>query len=170
MKIIVLLLFLVNFSLQAQADNPAPQALVLSADKLSSLLSDGFENETKRRYLRVDYQPDDRWSADSAYLVFVSFEGRGGSNNFVQWVALFTATSEDVVAVTKPRPENQFSLVAIAQVGGKMWRILDVAEAVQKGDVVEVPAMVWQDSDPGCCPSAKVTRRIRFQHGKLVAD
>lgn len=170
MKLIGFLLLLFTSSFSALAENSEPKELIADANKLSSLLSDRFETETQRKYLKVEFEPRDRWAAESSYLVFISFEGRGGSNNFTQWVALFSSTSGDLPALESERSKNKYYLVAISEIGGKMWRGMEINKAAQKGAVVEIPFMFWKDGDPGCCPSGEGSGRIRFQDGKLFVE
>lgn len=174
MKIILILILVMSCCSPALGKTPVPHELMASANGFSAVISDGFEVEVQRKYMKVHIGAKDQWDAKSSYLVFISFEGRGGSNTFIQWAGLFSSTSKEIFSeeyiAMNTHKFNKFYLIDFIEIGRKMWRVLDVDEAVEKTAVIKIPYTFWAPNDPGCCPSGKGFIHIQFKNGQIVLD
>lgn|GEM_PF-4566297 len=170
MKTKLLLLVLTLLPCAASSQHVAPAQLISRVDNLLALISDRFEVDTQREYLPVNVAPRDRWMDESGYLVFLTIEGRGGSNTFRQWAAWFALTTDEIADLQGERPKQQYFLVDVVEVGGKFERAFEFSEAVQKGVVVEIPFSLWTPQDPGCCPTGKGIGHLKFQQGQLFVE
>ena len=74
-------------------------------------------------------------------VVLYTIESQGGSNNYIQYLAVFTRRNGHLVAV------------AHTSVGGKFRRSVELDAVVNQR--VNLQTMSYARTDPSCCPSIK---------------
>lgn len=86
--------------------------------------------------------------------VLYTIEGQGGSNNYIQYLAVFVRRKTGLV------------FAARATVGGKNHRGMDFTSI--KDNVMYFETTGYADRDPSCCPSIKGTTTFTLVGNKLV--
>jgi len=88
---------------------------------------------------------------DSAVLYTI--EGQGGSNNYIQYLAVFLGHKSGLVYATN------------TPVGGKNRRDVDLV-AINDG-VIDLNTTAYGPKDPSCCPTIKGTAKYALVAGRL---
>ena len=76
-------------------------------------------------------------------VILYTIESQGGTNNYVQYVAVFARGNRGLIPVTR------------AEVGGKMRR--SVALASVEDNTIQLATLSYGPKDAACCPSVKGT-------------
>jgi uncharacterized protein YxeA len=97
----------------------------------------GEEYPDARKVVTGDLNGDG--NAETAVLYTI--EGQNGSNNHVQYLAVFKRTDGKLVPVTH------------TSVGSKSYRDVDL-DSISKG-LINLTTMGYAKNDPSCCPSLK---------------
>jgi len=97
----------------------------------------GEEYEKARKTIAGDFNRDG--IPDKAVLYTI--EGQNGTNNYVQYLAVFLGTKTGLEAA------------AHVVVGGKGYRSVELKAA--HGNTIELVTMSYGPHDPMCCPSLK---------------
>lgn len=87
--------------------------------------------------------------------VVYTIEGQDGTNNHIQYLAVFKRVDEQLVPITH------------VSVGGKNYRDVDLEEIVN--GLIKLTTTSYKKTDPSCCPTLKGSARYRLLRGKLVA-
>lgn len=111
----------------------------------------GEEYEEARKVVTGDLTKDG--VADT--VVLYTIEGQNGSNNHVQYLAVFTRASGELVVLTR------------TSVGSKSYRDVELDSITN--DVINLTTMTYGKNDPSCCPSVKGSARYQLAGGKLAA-
>jgi len=85
--------------------------------------------------------------------VLYTLEGQNGTNNYVQYLAVFVRV--------KGRPVP----IAHALVGGKNYRAVEI-KAIENGAIL-CNTLAYAPKDPSCCPTIKRSTRYALQGNKL---
>ncbi|HJQ70567.1 MAG TPA: hypothetical protein VKA70_16435 [Blastocatellia bacterium] len=109
----------------------------------------GEEYEDARKVVQGDLNGDG--SPDLAVLYTI--EGQNGSNNYVQYLAVFVRTDGRLLAVTH------------TSVGGKSRRAVEL-QSITK-NVIHLKTMSYAAKDAACCPSKKGAARYALVKGRL---
>ena len=88
-------------------------------------------------------------------IVLYTIESQGGSNNYVQYLAVFARARGNLVAVTH------------TAVGGKMRRSVDLS-SVNNGRV-NLKTLSYAPTDASCCPSVKATTSYLLK-GRMLRE
>lgn len=86
-------------------------------------------------------------------VVLYTIEGQGGSNNHVQYLAVFV------------RSRGRLPAVAQTSVGGKSYRAVEL-KSVRDNQII-LETLDYLPSDPACCPSKKGMTRYVLVDRKL---
>ena len=76
-------------------------------------------------------------------VVLYTLESQGGTNNYVQYVAVFARGSRGLIPVTH------------TEVGGKMSRSVELSSV--DNNAIQLATLSYRPKDPSCCPSVKGT-------------
>jgi hypothetical protein len=109
----------------------------------------GEEYEDARKVVTGDLNRD----GTSDLAVLYTIEGQNGSNNHVQYLAVFTRLNGKLVALTH------------TSVGGKSHRGVEL-KTISKGAIL-LNTLNYAPQDASCCPSKKGTTRYVLIKGKL---
>lgn len=109
----------------------------------------GEEYESARKVIAGDLNHDG--TPDLAVLYTI--EGQHGSNNYIQYIAVFL------------RVKGRLRYVAHTAVGGKGHRSVEI-ESI-KNNVIFLNTLNYKDDDPSCCPSKKGRARLMLAGRKL---
>jgi hypothetical protein len=109
----------------------------------------GEEPEGIRKTVTGDLNHDG--TDDTAVLYTI--EGQGGSNNYIQYLAVFLATKKGLVHA------------AHREVGGKNYRGVELV-SIDNGFII-LDTVDYGPKDPSCCPTIKGTTRYLLEAGKL---
>jgi hypothetical protein len=139
--------------------NPNPELRKFTSS-LVRVISDGREDERATAYFHVPWKSENR-GTHASLLVFVMLEGRGGGNDFLDWVALVDEQENSP-------PSRRYTLRDVYQIGEKMWRDVDFGKAALVGKNVVVPVYKWVEGDGGCCPTGTGKIVISERDGRLV--
>ena len=110
----------------------------------------GEEYEEARKVLTGDLTKD----GVAETVVLYTIEGQNGSNNHVQYLAVFTRANGELVPLTH------------TSVGSKSYRDVEL-DSISNG-VINVTTMGFAKNDPSCCPTLKGSARYQLVGGKLV--
>lgn len=110
----------------------------------------GEEPDGIRKTIEGDLNHDG--AADVAVLYTI--EGQGGSNNYIQYLAVFV------------RKKTGLVFAARTSVGGKNRRGIELTSI--KGNAMYFDTTGYADRDPSCCPSIKGTTTFTLLGNKLV--
>ena len=110
----------------------------------------GAEPDDVRKTIEGDLNHDG--SPDVAVLYTI--EGQGGSNNYIQYLAVFV------------RKKTGLVFAARTSVGGKNRRGIDLTST--KDNVMYFDTMDYATGDGSCCPSIKGTTTFTLTGGKLI--
>ena len=78
--------------------------------------------------------------------VLYTIEGQNGSNNYIQYLAVFLQTKTALVYASH------------REVGGKNWREVDLS-SIDNG-VINLNTTNYAEKDPSCCPTIKGTTQF----------
>ena len=95
----------------------------------------GEEYEEARKIVAGDLVPET--------VVLYTIEGQGGSNNYIQYLAVFT------------RRRGRLQALAQARVGGKSARSVELSSVDKK--TITLGTLSYAPKDASCCPSIKGT-------------
>ena len=109
----------------------------------------GLQAEGYRTVLTGDLNHD---GVPDAAVLF-TLEGQNGTNNYVQYLAVFVRINGHLLAV------------AHAPVGGKNYRAIEI-QAIEN-DVILCNTTGYAPEDPSCCPTIKGTARYALEGKKL---
>jgi hypothetical protein len=101
----------------------------------------GYQAEGIRTVLRGDLNHDG--IPDTAVLY--TLEGQDGSNNYVQYLAVFV------------RLNGRLVHAAHTPVGGKNWRAIEIKSI--RNNVIFCNTTSYAENDPSCCPTIKGSTR-----------
>jgi non-ribosomal peptide synthetase component E (peptide arylation enzyme) len=76
-------------------------------------------------------------------VVLYTLESQGGTNNYVQYVAVFARGNRGLIPVTH------------TEVGGKMRRSVELSSV--DNNAIQLATLSYGPKDPSCCPSVKGT-------------
>ena len=110
----------------------------------------GEEPDGIRKTIEGDLNHDG--AADVAVLYTI--EGQGGSNNYIQYLAVFV------------RKKTGLVFAARTPVGGKNRRGMELTSI--KDNVIYFDTTGYADRDPSCCPSVKGTTTFTLVRNKLI--
>ena len=110
----------------------------------------GEEPDDVRKTIEGDLNHDG--AADVAVLYTI--EGQGGSNNYIQYLAVFIRKKTGLVFAAK------------TPVGGKNRRGMELTSI--KDNVMHLDTTGYADRDPSCCPSIKGTTSFTLTGRKLT--
>jgi hypothetical protein len=107
------------------------------------------EYEAARSIVKGDLNAD---GAEDAVVLY-TLEGQGGSNQYVQYLAVFIHRKERLVYAARQA------------VGGKNRRSIESVSI--KGGRINLQTLEYLPTDASCCPSKKGQMRFVFNGGKL---
>jgi hypothetical protein len=110
----------------------------------------GEEPDDIRKVVAGDLNHD----AVSDVAVLYTIEGQHGSNNYVQYLAVFL------------RKNGKLVYSARAAVGGKNRRAIEITEIKNNGVLLDTTA--YGPRDPSCCPTIKGQTKYVLAGNKLI--
>jgi hypothetical protein len=145
--LLTLIIGVTSFSVLAQTDDKAviDKYIARQAERERGEEPDGI-----RKPIEGDLNHDG--AADVAVLYTI--EGQGGSNNYIQYLAVFV------------RKKTGLVFAARTPVGGKNRRSVGLTSI--KDNVMYFDTTGYTDRDPSCCPSIKGTTTFTLVRNKLV--
>jgi hypothetical protein len=143
----VLVLCAASFASQAQSDDTAVFDKFIAGQ---AARQNGEEPEGIRKVIAGDLNHDG--IADAAVLYTI--EGQNGSNNYVQYLAVFL------------RRRGRLVYAAHAPVGGKGRRSIELTSI--KDNVMFFDTTGYADRDAACCPTIKGKTRYALVGNKLT--
>lgn len=135
------------FIVNAQSDDKA------TIDKLianQAAKERGEEPEGVRRLVAGDLNRD----GEADVSVLYTIEGQNGSNNYIQYLAVFL------------RRKGKLVYTARAAVGGKNRREIEITAIKDNAMLFDTKA--YADRDPACCPTVKGKTRYVLAGARLV--
>jgi hypothetical protein len=135
-------------------------ALVSSAQNKDTSVITGFISEQATQESGTEYEGarkvvagdlDRDGVADLAVLYTI--EGQNGSNNYVQYLAVFTRNKDGLVPVTH------------TVVGGKTNRSVELTFI--RNNVISFKTLIYRTKDAACCPSKKGMTRFVLVNRRL---
>jgi hypothetical protein len=146
---VLFLILLYVYSSASVSQNPDTDLINDFISKQASQES-GDEYKDARKVIVGDLNND----GTSDLAVLYTIEGQNGTNNYVQYLAVFVRVKGRLVAVTQ------------APVGGKSYRAVEL-ESISK-NIILLNTLKYAAGDAACCPSRKgmaryglVNRRLR---------
>ena len=136
-----LLLILLCVSSYASLYQNRDTALISNFISKQAAREAGDEYEDARKVIAGDLNSD----STSDLAVLYTIEGQNGTNNYVQYLAVFIRVKGQLVPVTN------------TVVGGKSHRAVEL-ESISKG-VILLKTLKYAAQDAACCPSKKGTAR-----------
>ena len=143
----IILLILTSPGVTAQSDD---KAVIDKSIAAQAKRERGEEPDGIRKTIEGDLNHDG--VADVAVLYTI--EGQGGSNNYIQYLAVFV------------RKKTGLVFAARTSVGGKNRRGMELTSI--KDNVIYFDSTGYADRDPSCCPSIKGTTRFTLVGNKLI--
>jgi len=143
----IILLILTSPGVTAQSDD---KAVIDKSIAAQAKRERGEEPDGIRKTIEGDLNHDG--VADVAVLYTV--EGQGGSNNYIQYLAVFV------------RKKTGLVFAARTPVGGKNRRGMELTSI--KDNVIYFDSTGYADRDPSCCPSIKGTTSFTLVGNKLI--
>jgi len=147
LMLLILSLILTTLTVIAQSDD---KAVVDKYIATQAKRERGEEPDGIRKTIEGDLNHD----GVSDVAVLYTIEGQGGSNNYIQYLAVFI------------RKKTGLVFAARASVGGKNHRGMDFTSI--KDNVMHFETTGYADRDPSCCPSIKGTTTFALVGAKLV--
>ena len=147
--ILVTILFIVTSASFASAQDKDKTAI----DKFISAQAKrehGEEYPEARKVVTGDLTKD----GVAETVVLYTIEGQNGTNNHVQYLAVFTRASGELVALTH------------SSIGSKSYRDVEL-DSITDG-VINLTTMSLGPKDPACCPSVKGSAQYKLTAGRLV--
>ena len=145
--LVLLILSLASLTVIAQSNDKAAIDKFIAAQAKRER---GAEPDDVRETIEGDLNHDG--TADVAVLYTI--EGQGGSNNYVQYLAVFV------------RKKTGLVFAARTPAGGKNRRSIDLTSI--KDNVMYFDTTGYADSDGSCCPSIKGKTSFTLAGRKLV--
>ena len=145
--LVLLILSLTSFTVIAQSDDKVVIDKFIAAQAKRER---GEEPDGIRKTIEGDLNHDG--AADVAVLYTI--EGQGGSNNYIQYLAVFV------------RKKTGLVFAARTPAGGKNRRSIDLTSI--KDNVMYFDTTGYTDRDPSCCPSIKGKTSFTLTGRKLV--
>jgi len=102
----------------------------------------GEEYPDARKVLEGDLDKD----GTAETVVLYTIEGQGGSNNYIQYLAVFA------------RINGNLSPVTYTIVGGKSRRSIELTSV--ENNMINLDTLAYGPKDPSCCPSVK--RKVHY--------
>jgi hypothetical protein len=133
----------------AAQDSPADTAVIDNFIAAQAAKQMGEEPEGIRKVVTGDLNHDGL--VDTAVLYTI--EGQNGSNNYIQYLAVFIRTKKG-----QRYAANQ-------SVGGKNRRAAELVSII--GGLVNLDTLGYGPKDPSCCPTIKGTTRYALTGGAL---
>lgn len=147
-SILLLVFALCVVSAPARADNRDTE-LINSFISKQAEREEGEEYEDARKVLEGDLNSD----GTSDFAVLYTIEGQKGSNNYIQYLAVFI------------RVKGQLLPVTYTSVGGKSRRGVEL-ESINNNTIL-LKTINYAPNDPACCPSKESTTRYVLANWKL---
>jgi hypothetical protein len=144
---LTLLIAIASLTVAAQSDDKTVVDKYIAAQAKRER---GEEPDDIRKTIEGDLNHDG--SADVAVLYTI--EGQGGSNNYIQYLAVFVRKKTGLVFAAK------------TPVGGKNHRGMELTSI--KDNVMHFDTTGYADRDPSCCPSIKGTTTFTLTRRKLT--
>ena len=144
--LLVLLLCISSFASRAQNNDTAIIDMFISKQ---ATRESGEEYEDARKAIAGDLNRDG--VADLAVLYTI--EGQNGTNNYVQYLAVFIRARGRLVPVTH------------TVVGGKLNRAVELQSI--RNNVILFKTLNYGPRDAACCPSKKGATRFRLVNRRL---
>ena len=123
-----------------------------SASALQDSVIDGFIARQSRRERGEEYRDarkvmvgDLTRDGVPETVVLYTIESQGGTNNYVQYVAVFARGNRGLIPVTH------------TEVGGKMRRSVELASV--EDNTIQLATLSYGPKDASCCPTVKGTTR-----------
>ena len=88
-------------------------------------------------------------------VVLYTIEGQDGSNNHIQYLAVFTRANRQLVHLTH------------TSIGSKSYRDVELDSITNR--LINLTTMGYAKNDPACCPTLKGKAWYKLALGKLVA-
>lgn len=168
MRIVISLLCLL-LPVSGFGQDDVPPEVIRSANELSRVLSGGYEEETDRRYLKVQLTTQSPKQPSTGYVVFYTMVGHGGTSAYHHWMALLSTLPREAFA-NRPgiTQDDEYYVNEYSMIGSRGWRSVDYSQARQNRNEIIVPYKLWKERDEVCCPSAGGTGRINFSFDRIV--
>lgn len=144
---LTLLSAIASLTVPAQSDNKTVVDKFIAAQARRER---GEEPDDVRKTVEGDLNHDG--TADVAVLYTI--EGQSGSNNYIQYLAVFV------------RKKTGLVFAARTPIGGKNRRSIEFSSI--EANVMHFDTTGYAKSDGSCCPSIKGTTTFRLTGGKLI--
>src|SRR5215510_890511 len=135
-----------------------PMIVAQSDDK--AVIDKYIANQAKRERgeepdgVRKTVEGDLNHDGVSDVAVLYTIEGQGGSNNYIQYLAVFV------------RKKNALVFAARAAVGGKNHRDMEITSV--QDNAMRFNTTSYGPRDPSCCPTIKGSTRYVLLGNKLI--
>lgn len=136
-RLLALTMFLCTVSVTCSAQKTSDSAVIDKFIATQAAKEKGEEPEGIRKVVTGDLDHDGL--ADTAVLYTI--EAQNGSNNYIQYLAVFRATKRGLVYATRQ------------SVGGKNRREAELI-SISEG-LINLDTMDYGPKDPSCCPTIK---------------
>jgi hypothetical protein len=131
------------------AQSPSDKSTINSFISKQAKRERATEYEEARSIVKGDLNTD---SAEDAVVLY-TIEGQGGSNQYIQYLAVFINRKEKLVYTTHQ------------MVGGKNRRSIE-SVAIKEGKI-NLQTLEYLSTDASCCPSKKGQMRFILSGGRL---
>lgn len=145
--VLLILMSSTPFIFNAQSDDKATIDKLIASQAVKER---GEEPDGVRKTAEGDLNRD----GESDVAVLYTIEGQNGSNNYIQYLAVFL------------RRNGKLVYTARAPVGGKNRRGIEITAI--KDNAILFDTTAYADRDPACCPTIKGNTRYVLIGGKLV--
>ena len=145
----------------AGAAPPSKAPIEKDINKLVGLFSDGLAISYPQ-YWQIEFGNVFGNGRQDAVAIF-SLEGFDGGNDDHQYLALFKAVPPD--SALKPCP---FRLVAVALVGGRLWREFDGQKIIIGTNSITLSGKKYGTKDAVCCPSVPIQVTFHLKDGVIL--
>jgi len=148
-KLAVISIFVFLFSIQASAQS-ADKAAINKFISAQATSEHGEEYSDARKVVSGDLNGD----GVPETVVLYTIEGQNGSNNHIQYLAVFTRANRQLVPLTH------------TSVGSKSYRDAEL-DSISNG-LINLTTMALAKNDPACCPTVKGKAWYKLAMGRLV--
>ena len=158
-------LFIVIAIIVAEAGLAAPPTktpIEQNVDQLVALFSDGLA-VSYPKYRHIEFGKMFGTKRQDAVATF-SIEGFHGGNEDRQYLAFLESVETDQAAGRTSRP---FRLVAVVQVGGRMWREFNWQNMKFGPGSVTLSGLKYGAKDAACCPSVPIRATFCVKDGVI---
>ena len=145
LSFVLLCLLLTQVIAKQGNTNPIDKYIAAQAKK-----EKGEEPDGVRKVVRGDLNND---GADDVAVLY-TIEGQNGSNNYIQYLAVFLGTSKGLM------------FAARTPAGGKNHREAELV-SIANGKI-NLNTVDYGPKDPSCCPTLKGTTKYVLLHGRLL--